>query len=134
VLVADGPAGFQVGPTPGYPPLRAAIAELLQQRGLENVDESVVCVTSGCQQGIDLAAKVFVGPGDAVLVEQPSFLGALEAFRARGARVVGVPIEADGLRVDALPTLIQRHRPKLLYCMSTYRNPSGRSLSQVKRG
>jgi DNA-binding transcriptional MocR family regulator len=90
-------------------------------------------VTSGCQQGIDLAAKVFVGTGDAVLVEQPSFLGALEAFRARGARVIGVPIEADGLRVEALPALIQRHRPKLLYCMPTYQNPTGRSLSAEKR-
>src|SRR5262249_52733069 len=101
-------------------------------RGLD-VDESTVCVTSGCQQGIDLTAKVFVGAGDAVLVEQPSFLGALEAFRARGARVVGVPIEGDGLRVEALPALIQRHRPKLLYCMPTYQNPTGRSLSADKR-
>jgi DNA-binding transcriptional MocR family regulator len=128
----DGASALQVGATPGYPPLRAAIAHLLQQRGLE-LDEATVCVTSGCQQGIDLAAKVFVGPGDAVLVEQPSFLGALEAFRARGARVIGVPIEADGLRVEALPALIQRHRPKLLYCMPTYQNPTGRSLSTEKR-
>jgi DNA-binding transcriptional MocR family regulator len=97
------------------------------------VDESVVCVTSGCQQGIDLAAKVFVGAGDTVLVEQPSFLGALEAFRARGARVIGVPIEGNGLRVEALPALIQRYRPKLLYCMPSYQNPTGRSLSADKR-
>ena len=132
VLARDGAAALQVGATQGYPPLRAAIATLLRQRGLE-VDQSTVCVTSGCQQGIDLAAKVFVGAGDAVLVEQPSFLGALEAFRARGARVVGVPIEADGLRVEALPALIQRHHPKLLYCMPTYQNPTGRSLSPEKR-
>jgi 2-aminoadipate transaminase len=131
-LTRDGAAALQVGPTQGYPPLRAAIATLLRRRGLE-VDPSTVCVTSGCQQGIDLAAKVFVGAGDAVLVEQPSFLGALEAFRARGARIIGVPIEADGLRVEALPALIQRHRPKLLYCMPTYQNPTGRSLSQEKR-
>jgi DNA-binding transcriptional MocR family regulator len=129
----DGAQALQVGATQGYPPLRASIARLLRQRGLDDVDESIVCVTSGCQQGIDLAAKVFVGAGDAVLVEQPSFLGALEAFRARGARVVGVPIEADGLRIEALPALIQRHRPKLLYCMPTYQNPTGRSLSPEKR-
>src|SRR5438445_706310 len=117
----------------GYQPLRAAIAGILrEQRGLD-VDESTVCVTSGCQQGIDLAAKVFVAAGDVVLVEQPSFLGALEAFRARGARVIGVPIEGDGLRVEALPALIQRYRPKLLYCMPTYQNPTGRSLSPEKR-
>jgi 2-aminoadipate transaminase len=132
VLVQEGASALQVGATHGYPPLRASIAGLLQQRGLE-VDANLVCVTSGCQQGIDLAAKVFVGAGDSVLVEQPSFLGALEAFRARGARVVGVPIEADGLRVEALPALIQRHRPKLLYCMPTYQNPTGRSLSHEKR-
>ncbi|HEX8969779.1 MAG TPA: PLP-dependent aminotransferase family protein [Chloroflexota bacterium] len=131
-LEQDGASALQVGATQGFPPLRASIADLLRQRGLD-VDESVVCVTSGCQQGIDLAAKVFVGAGDAVLVEQPSFLGALEAFRARGARVIGVPIEADGLRVEALPALIQRHRPKLLYCMPTFQNPTGRSLSPEKR-
>ncbi len=132
ILEEDGAAALQVGATQGYPPLRAAIAELLRQRGI-HLDESTVCVTSGCQQGIDLAAKVFVGAGDAVLVEQPSFLGALEAFRARGARVVGVPIDPDGLRIDALPALIQRHRPKLLYCMPTFQNPTGRSLSAEKR-
>jgi 2-aminoadipate transaminase len=132
VLAAEGPRALQVGATEGYPPLRSAIAVLLEGRGLR-VDPARVCVTSGCQQGIDLAAKVFVGPGDAVLVEQPSFLGALEAFRARGARVVGVPIEGDGLRIEALPNLIQRHRPKLLYCMPTFQNPTGRSLSYQKR-
>jgi DNA-binding transcriptional MocR family regulator len=132
VLLAEGAGALQVGPTEGYPPLRKAIATLLDQRSLA-VEPSRVCVTSGCQQGIDLTAKVFVGAGDAVLVEQPSFLGALEAFRARGARVIGVPIEADGLRVEALPALIQRYRPKLLYCMPTYQNPTGRSLSREKR-
>ncbi|HEY0583230.1 MAG TPA: PLP-dependent aminotransferase family protein, partial [Chloroflexota bacterium] len=131
-LLRDGASALQVGATQGHAPLRASIAELLRQRGL-SVDPSTVCITSGCQQGIDLAAKVFVGAGDTVLVEQPSFLGALEAFRARGARVIGVPIEADGLRVEALPALIQRHRPKLLYCMPTYQNPTGRSLSAEKR-
>ena len=131
-LKREGAQALQVGATQGFPPLRAEIARLLQRRGL-NVDEANVCVTSGCQQGIDLAAKVFVGAGDAVLVEQPSFLGALEAFRARGARVIGVPIESDGLRVEALPALIQRHRPKLLYCMPTFQNPTGRSLSPEKR-
>jgi 2-aminoadipate transaminase len=131
-LTHEGAMALQVGATQGYQPLRASIAELLRQRGLD-VDASTVCVTSGCQQGIDLAAKVFVGAGDVVLLEQPSFLGALEAFRARGARVIGVPIEGDGLRVEALPALIQRHHPKLLYCMPTYQNPTGRSLSAEKR-
>jgi DNA-binding transcriptional MocR family regulator len=132
LLQAEGAGALQVGPTEGYPPLRRAIAQLLEERGL-HVDPTTVCITSGCQQGIDLVAKVFVGAGDAVLVEQPSFLGALEAFRARGARVLGVPVESDGLRVEALPALIQRHRPKLLYCMPTYQNPTGRSLSADKR-
>jgi 2-aminoadipate transaminase len=131
-LAAEGARALQVGATEGYPPLRTAIASLLERRDLR-VDPAMVCVTSGCQQGIDLAAKVFVGPGDAVLVEQPSFVGALEAFRARGARIVGVPIEGDGLRVEALPGLVQRHHPKLLYCMPTYQNPTGRSLSPEKR-
>jgi DNA-binding transcriptional MocR family regulator len=132
VLDAEGASALEVCPTEGYPPLRAAVAALLRERGAQ-VDPATVCITNGCQQGIDLAAKVFLGPGDAVLAEQPSFLGALEAFRTRGVRVVGVPIEDDGLRTDVLPTLIERHRPKLLYCMPTYQNPTGRSLSAEKR-
>ena len=74
VMTTDGQAALQYGPTEGYLPLRTAIARLLRERGLR-VDAAGVCVTSGCQQGIDLAAKVFVGPGDAVLVEQPRGLG-----------------------------------------------------------
>ena len=132
VLAEEGAAALQVGPTEGHLPLRTAIAALLQERGVETTAANV-CITSGCQQGIDLAAKLFVGQGDAVLVEQPGFLGALEAFRARGARIVGVPIDADGLRVDLLPVLVQRHRPKLLYCMPTYQNPTGRSLGLDRR-
>ncbi len=132
VLVHSGAGALQVGPTEGFPRLRQAIAALLVERGIQ-VDAGRVCVTNGCQQGIDLAAKVFVGLGDAVFVEQPSFLGALEAFRARGARVVGVPIDRHGLRVDLLPSLIQRHRPKLLYCMPTYQNPTGRTLDPDRR-
>ena len=132
VLSEEGPGALQVGPTEGFAPLREALAALLHQRGIV-ADASTVCVTSGCQQGIDLAAKVFVGTGDAVLVEQPSFLGALEVFRARGARVIGVPVDADGLRVEALTALIQRYRPKLLYCMPTYQNPTGRTLGAEKR-
>lgn len=131
-LREEGAAALQVGPTEGYAPLREAIARLLVQRGIET-SPATVCVTNGCQQGIDLAAKVFVGPGDAVLVEQPSFLGALEAFRARGARIVAVPLDADGLRVDLLPALVQRYRPKLLYCMPTYQNPTGRTLPPERR-
>jgi 2-aminoadipate transaminase len=132
VLLSEGAEALQVGATQGYWALRSAVATLLVERGID-VDPSMVCITSGCQQGIDLAAKVFIAAGDCVLVEQPSFLGALEAFRARGARVIGVPVEADGLRVDALPSLMQRYRPKLLYCMSAYQNPTGRSLSAEKR-
>ncbi len=132
ILSREGAGALQVGPTEGYAPLREAIASLLAERGIAT-SPSHLCVTNGCQQGIDLVAKVFVGPGDAVLVEQPSFLGALEAFRARGARIVGVPLDGDGLRVDLLPPLVQRHRPKLLYCMPTYQNPTGRSLSAERR-
>ncbi len=132
VISSAGPSAFHVGPTEGFLPLREAIATLLWARGIPS-DPARICITNGCQQGIDLAAKVFVGPGDAVLVEQPSFLGALEAFRARGARIVGVPIDRHGLRVDMLASLVERHRPKLLYCMPTFQNPTGRTLVEERR-
>lgn len=132
-LEEEGADALQAGPTEGLPSLRQAIAtRLLPQRGVRAA-ASQVCITSGSQQGIDLAAKVFVAPGDTVLVEQPSFLGALEAFRARGARLVGVPVDSQGIRVDLLASYAAQHRPRLLYCMPTYQNPTGYSLATERR-
>ena len=90
-------------------------------------------VLSGSQQGLDLAARIFVDPGDTVVVEEPSYFGALQAFRGAQARVIGVPTDEDGMRTDILETILARHRPKLIYTLPTFQNPSGVVMSLARR-
>ncbi|MCX7771850.1 MAG: PLP-dependent aminotransferase family protein [Clostridia bacterium] len=119
-------------PTEGLPSLRQNIAKLMRERGT-NVSPDEVLVLSGSQQGIALSAEVFIDPGDVVLVEEPSFFSALQIFNAAGARVVGVPVDENGMKVDVLEQLLKRHRPKLIYTMPTFQNPSGITMSLERR-
>lgn len=119
-------------PTEGFSSLREAVSKLMQKRGIYcNYDE--VMLLSGSQQGIDLAARVFLDPGDIVVVEEPSFFPAIQAFRTIGARVMGVPIDENGMKIDILEQLLQRYRPKLIYTMPTFQNPSGTEMSLERR-
>lgn len=119
-------------PTEGFWSLREAISELMQKRGIHALPDEIL-VLSGSQQGIDIAARVFIDPGDVVIVEEPSFFSALQIFNAAGARIIGVPVDDQGMRVDILEQLLQRYRPKLIYTMPTYQNPSGVSMSLERR-
>jgi DNA-binding transcriptional MocR family regulator len=119
-------------PTEGLMPLREAIAALMRSRGAECTAADVL-VLSGSQQGIDLVARVLLEPGDAVAVEQPSFFGALQVFRSAQARLVGVPVDDDGMRPDALEAVLQRYRPKLIYTLPSFQNPSSALLSPERR-
>lgn len=119
-------------PTEGFWSLREGISDLMQKRGI-SVPPDEVLVLSGSQQGIDIAARVFIDPGDVVIVEEPSFFSALQIFNAAGARIMGVPVDDQGMRVDVLEQLLQRYRPKLIYTMSTYQNPTGISMSLERR-
>jgi 2-aminoadipate transaminase len=119
-------------PTEGHPPLREALARWLTTRGLNCTAEEVL-VLSGSQQGLQLAARVFLSPGDTVIVEAPTYFGAIEAFRKAGARLVTVPIDSDGMQVDVLASLLRHHRPQLIYTMPTFQNPSGVVMSLERR-
>jgi 2-aminoadipate transaminase len=123
---------LQYSTTEGDPALRAAIAARLGQRGLPTEADDVL-VTSGSQQALTLIAAVLVEPGDAVLVEEPSYLAALQCFQMAGARVVPVPCDDDGLDPDALAALVRREQPKLLYTVPTFHNPTGRTLPLERR-
>ena len=127
-----GPDVMLHSPTEGLTPLREAIAHLMRSRGID-VAAGDVLVLSGSQQGIDLVARVLLEPGDVVVVEQPSFFGALQVFRAAQARLVGVPIDDDGMRPDALEAVLQRYRPKLIYTLPSFQNPSSALLSPARR-
>ena len=123
--------------TPGYmplglPALRREIAAVHRRHGLPTTEDQVL-VTTGAQQAISLAASLLVNPGDAVLVENPSFAGCLDALRAAGARPVPVPVDADGVDVDALAELADRTSPAAVYLMPSYHNPTGALLAESRR-
>lgn len=119
-------------PTEGFWSLRERICELMQKRGVSCSPEEII-VLSGSQQGIDIAARVFIDPGDVIFVEEPSFFSALQIFSMAGARIIGVPVDDHGMKMDVLEQLLQRYKPKLIYCMPTYQNPSGLSMSIERR-
>ncbi len=119
-------------PTEGFTSLREAICGLMQKRGVYcQFDE--VMLLSGSQQGIDLTARILLDPGDIVIVEEPSFFPAIQSFKAIGARVVGIPTDDKGMRVDLLEQLLQRYRPKLIYTIPNFHNPTGAEMELERR-
>lgn len=125
---------LQYGVTEGYVPLREKVKERLkitENIGKENDD---VLILSGGQQGLDLSTKLLVNEGDTVIVEEPSFIGALNAFRAYGAHLAGVPMDNDGMNIEALEKVIAENKNvKVIYTIPTFQNPMGTTMSLEKR-
>jgi DNA-binding transcriptional MocR family regulator len=132
VLRRDGGKALQYDEAEGYKPLRTAIARLLRRKGIQASAKEVL-ITSGSQQGLDLAARVFTKPGDLVVTGSPTYLGALDVFRSNGAKVIGVPVDEEGLRVDILEELIPSRNPRLIYTIPDFHNPTGVTLSLQRR-
>ena len=127
-----GPEVLSYGPTAGYGPLRETIAGEMRRKG-SPCDASTVLITNGSQQALELAFRAFVDPGDAVVVEDPTYTGAISALSAMGARLVGVPLDDEGLRPDLLELALSRHRPRLMYVQPTFHNPTARVMSEARR-
>ena len=132
VLADTGPAALLHSPTEGLSALRGTLAQMMAARGVDCAPDEVL-VLSGSQQGLDLAARIFLDPGDAVVVEQPSFIGALQTFRGARARLIGVPTDEHGMRTDVLESVLARFRPKFIYTLPTFQNPSGAVLPLERR-
>lgn len=132
VLAEDPSRALQYSTSEGDPELRAAVAARTTARGLAT-DADDLIVTTGSQQGLTLLATALLEPGDAVLVEDPCYLAALQIFSLAGARVVPVPTDDEGLDPAALDEITARERPKLLYVVPTFQNPTGRTLSAERR-
>ncbi|WP_406494508.1 PLP-dependent aminotransferase family protein [Streptomyces sp. NBC_01604] len=132
VLTEAPERALQYSTTEGEPGLRGALAGRMSVRGLPTEADDVL-VTTGSQQALSLLATVLVEPGDTVLVESPCYLAALQVFGFAGARVVAVPGDGDGLDPAALEELVVRERPKLLYTVPTFQNPTGRTLPAARR-
>ncbi len=127
---------LQYGITEGYTPLREAIAARQKSRFGESMvrDTDTTLVVTGGQQGLELTCKSFCNEGDAVICENPSFIGALNAFRSNGVKTIGVEMESDGISLEKLEeTLKNTKNAKLLYLIPTFQNPAGTCMSLEKR-
>ena len=123
--------GQPESPIEGFEEPRAACRTYAQRRG--QCDKWNVMVLSGSEQGIDLIVRAFINPGDCVLVEQSTFFPALQTFRSADARIIGVPVDEHGMRTDLLDGYCARFRPKLIYTVPTFQNPTGTTLPPERR-
>ena len=131
VLLEKPSCALQYGTTEGYAPLREMIARNMQRYGIVAAAENVL-ITSGSQQALDLIGKLLINPGDRVLVDAPTYLGALQAFDVYGAEYVSVPIDDDGLQTDRLEEAL-RSGPKFMYILPNFQNPGGVTLAEGRR-
>lgn len=118
---------FQYGPTPGYPPLLASLAEFLRKKGLP-VATNRLMITTGSLQAINILGKVFIDPGDVVVTENPCFIGAISAFKSYQAVLKGIELDKDGISIHALSDLLKStraHPPKFVYLTPNFHNPAG---------
>ncbi len=131
VLKDSGPLSLQYGATEGYLPLREMIARHSARYGIV-VSADNIMITSGSQQALDLLGKILINRGDRVLVESPTYLGALQAWNAYGAEYVTVPMDEHGMVTDALEGAL-RSGPKFIYVLPNFQNPTGVTLSSERR-
>src|SRR5690242_3873426 len=131
VLESKGAMALQYSASEGYTPLREYLAQKMAKYGIIAGPENVL-ITSGSQQALDLIGKLLINPGDRVLVEAPTYLGALQAFNVYGADYVSVPSDEDGLRSDLLENPL-RSGPKFMYVLPNFQNPGGTTLSEGRR-
>jgi 2-aminoadipate transaminase len=139
VLERDGRTVLQYGASEGYPPLRDAIIDMMAGRLGHRPQAEELLVTSGSQQAVDLIARALLDTGDVVVVEAPTYPGTLHCLRNAGARFATVPTDGDGMMVEALPDVIEKataatgKRPKLIYTVPDFSNPSGACMSLDRR-
>ncbi len=132
--LAQGDAGLlQYGADEGDEGFRASLATFLSARYAMPVTPAELVVSAGASQALDLVCTRFTRPGDTIFVEEPTYFLALDVFRDHGLRVVGIPIDEDGIRVDALQDALVLHRPALLYTIPTFQNPTGTTMSAARR-
>ncbi|AEG92772.1 aminotransferases-like protein [Ramlibacter tataouinensis TTB310] len=132
--LAEEPGGaLQYGATEGYEPLRTELAAFMRAKGVRDIGPEGLVVTTGSQQALDLLGKTLVDPGDKVIVEGPTFLATIQCFRLYGAEVISAPIDAHGVQTDSLEQLMAQHRPKFVYLIPTFGNPSGALLGLERR-
>lgn len=131
VLREQGEQALQYGSTDGYRPLREMIAQQSKRYGIEVTAENIL-ITSGSQQALDLLGRIFINPGDRILVENPTYLGALQAWNAYGAEYIPAPFDEEGMITSELENSL-RSSPKFIYALPNFQNPTGVTLSFERR-
>lgn len=124
VLNRDGGQAFLYPEVTGYEPLRQSISKFLMENYNTLVNKEQMLITSGGQQGLDIISKTLINPGDCILVENPTYSGALSVFKSRGAKIIGIPISEKGIDLELLRSYAIRYKPKFLYIMTNYQNPT----------
>ncbi|WP_284424942.1 PLP-dependent aminotransferase family protein [Acidovorax sp. SUPP1855] len=132
-LAEEPGAALQYGATEGYNALREQLAAFMGSKGARDVATDNLIVTTGSQQALDLLGKTLISPGDKVIVEGPTFLATIQCFRLYGAELISAPVDGEGVDTEALEKLIAEHRPKFVYLIPTFGNPSGALLSLERR-
>ena len=132
VLTHDGVRALQYGITEGYPPLRQYLVEKMEEYDVPAEPENILLV-NGSQQALDLIGRIFIDPGDAILTESPTYLGAIQSFRAQQARFVTVPLDEDGIQTDKLEEVLKRHPVKFIYVLPNFHNPAGVTMILERR-
>ena len=132
VMRRDGIAALDYGEPNGHAPLRETIAHILASQGVQTRSENVL-ITAGSQQALSLVSQLLLKPGDVILVESPTYSGALDLFRSLDFKVVGIPVDGQGMQVEVLEKLLQQHHPKLIYTIPNFHNPTGTCLSSPRR-
>ena len=131
-LAEDPGAALQYGATEGFGPLREQLASFMGTKGV-TLDANELIVTTGSQQALDLLGKTMISPGDKVIVEGPTFLATIQCFRLYGAELISAPCDGHGVKTDELEKLMAEHKPKFVYLIPTFGNPSGALLSLERR-
>ena len=134
VLTTSGGKALQYGATEGYTPLREYLSEKMNKYNVPAEVENIL-ITNGSQQALDLIGRIFLDPGDVVITERPTYLGALQAWRAYEPRFAPVPIDDDGMCVDMLEDVLKAHqsRVKFIYVLPNFHNPAGTTLPLERR-
>jgi len=123
---------FRYGPIEGYLPLRKHLTKKLRNMGVELMEEDVF-ITSGSQQALEITSRSLIEPGNYIITEEPTYTGALSIFNMLRAKIIGVPMEQDGLNIEFLEEILKKYNPKFIYTMPNFQNPTGITMSIGKR-
>lgn len=132
ILMTNPAVALSYGTTDGYAPLKALVEERVKKINSMHEGDRII-ITTGAQQGIDLAAKALVNDGEDVVVEAPSFVGTLNSLRSYQSKLIGVPLEDDGMNLEKLEDALKNNNVKVIYTIPTFQNPSGITASLEKR-